>query len=51
MYNPEHGPPGPLTTIQGVPTSVAEMPRFIEKLIKTTDVTRRERPFNVNVTA
>ena len=50
MYNPEHGPPGPLKTIQGVPVSVGDVSRFIEKLVKTTDITRREEPFNVNVT-
>jgi hypothetical protein len=49
MYNPEHGPPSPLSGIQGVPTTIVDVSRFIEKLVKTTEITGRERPFNENV--
>lgn len=49
MYSPEHGPPSPLMTIQGVPASVADVSNFIEKLFTTTDITRREKPLNANV--
>jgi hypothetical protein len=50
MYNPEHGPPGPLTAIQGVPATVRDVSRFIERLVKTTEITGGEEPFNDNVT-
>ena len=50
MYSPDHAPPGPLTTIQGVPATIRDVSRFIEELVKTTDITGREEPFNGNVT-
>lgn len=50
IYNPDGEPPAPLVTTQGVPATVPEISQFISRLIKTTDITGRDRPLNANVT-
>lgn len=50
MYSPDGDPPSPLVATQGVPATVADVSRFIERLIKSTEITGRERPLNPNVT-
>lgn len=42
--------PSPLLSLQAVPARVLDVSRFIERLVRTTEMTQRERPINGKVT-
>ncbi len=42
--------PSPLLSLQAVPATVPDVTRFIDRLVRTTEITQRERPINANVT-
>lgn len=50
IYPPDGEPPSPLVSLQGVTGSLESAANFVRSFIKTTDITRRERPLNANIT-
>lgn len=50
MYHSDGEPPSPLVAQQGVPARIEDVADFVTQLITTTDITRRERPINANLT-
>lgn len=50
IYPPDGEPPSPLLSLQGVPGTLDSALSFVRSFITTTDITRRERPLNPNVT-
>jgi hypothetical protein len=50
IYSPAGDPPSPLAKLQGVEASPNRMAQFLHRLIKTTEITRRDAPINPNVT-
>ena len=50
IHDPKGAPPSPLLTTQGVRATEADVARFVERLIKTTEITGWEEPLNSNIT-
>jgi hypothetical protein len=50
IYPPDGEPPAPLVSLQGVPGTLDSAASFVRSFITTTDITRRERPLNPNIT-
>lgn len=50
IFPPDGEPPNPLVSLQGVPGDLDSVTSFVRSFIKTSDITRRERPLNPNVT-
>jgi hypothetical protein len=50
IYPPDAEPPSPIGSLQGVPGELESTANFVRSFIKTTDITKRERPLNANIT-
>lgn len=49
LYSPDAEPPSPLAGLQGVRATVADVSQFIGRLIRTTEITKRDAPLNATV--